>query len=232
MIKTKKQGLMIVISGPSGCGKGTIIDGLKEKNDNLWESVSLTSRPMRSNDIKDVTYYFVSREEFEKKVEDGELLEYTIYSGNYYGTPKTPILEHLEKGNDVILEIEIEGALKMKEIYPSTIFIFILPPTMKELKRRLDDRNTDSEEKRLERFQRAYEEINELPKYNYVVVNDNIEEAIAKVNAILISERCRVDRIEEVELDTKEEALHEELLPNKDMPDQEILKELKEELGA
>lgn len=216
IVKTKGKGNLIVISAPSGAGKGSVISKLLENYDNAWLSVSMTSRAIRANDIPDESYYFVSREEFEKRIEDGVFLEYATYNGNYYGTPKDKISEKLDQGIDVILEIEIQGALKVKELIPDAIFIFILPPSMKELKRRLVNRGTDSMDKILDRFQTAYKEINEVTKYNYVVINDELDKAVEKVKAILLSERCRVDRIEEVYLDNMEEEIHE-LLVDKDI---------------
>ena len=136
IIKSNQHGNLIVISGPSGAGKGSVISKLMESYDNLWLSVSMTSRSVRSNDIPDVTYYFVSKEEFEERIKDGVFLEYAMYNGNYYGTPRDKINEKLKEGKDVILEIEIQGALKVKELVPDAIIIFILPPSMKELKRR------------------------------------------------------------------------------------------------
>ena len=221
IIRTKGKGNLIVISAPSGAGKGTVIDGVMKINNNLWLSVSMTSRNMRSNDIPGETYFFVSKEEFEERIKEGVFLEYAIYNGNYYGTPKDKIQEKLDQGIDVILEIEIQGALKVKELVPDAIFIFILPPSMKELRRRLVNRGTDSKEKVLERFKTAYKEINEVTKYNYVVINDEVEKAVSKVNAILLSERCRVDRIEDVYLDNMEEEIHE-LLVDKDLDNDPI----------
>lgn len=212
MIKTKKQGLLIVISGPSGCGKNSIINELLKIRKNTWVSISCTSREPRGEEKNDINYYFLSKEEFEQDIKNDEFLEYAEYSGNYYGTPKKYIKEHLDKGEDVILEIEIQGALKIKEKLDETVFIFIMPPSMQELKKRLINRNTDSLDKIDKRFKRAYEEINEIPKYNYVVVNDKLDLAVSKVNSILEAERLRVDRIEDVYLDSKEEKVHEELL--------------------
>ena len=216
IIKSRMQGNLIVVSGPSGAGKGTIISKLFEGYDNAWLSISMTSRAIRTNDIPNETYFFVSKEEFEDRIENNVFLEYAMYNGNYYGTPKDKIVEKLNEGVDVILEIEIQGALKVKELIPDAIFIFILPPSMKELKKRLVNRGTDSNEKILDRFTTAYKEINEITKYNYVVINDEIEIAAMKVNSILLSERCRVDRIEEVYLNNMEEEVHE-LLVDKDL---------------
>ena len=139
-------------------------------------------------------------------------MEYAIYNNNYYGTPRDKIVEKLKQEIDVVLEIEIQGALKVKELVPEAIFIFILPPSMKELRKRLVARGTDSKDKILARFKTAYKEINEVTKYNYVVINDEIEKAVSKVNAILLSERCRVDRIEDIYLNNMEEEIHELLI--------------------
>lgn len=212
MIKEKKTGQLIVISGPSGSGKGTIVSRLK--NDDRWFSISTTSRKIRTNDIDGVTYNFVSKEKFEKLINEDYFLEYAEYAGNYYGTPRKKIKEKLDEGKDVFLEIEIQGAANVKKQVPSAIFIFIMPPSLKELVRRLKGRGTDSDEKIIERFKTAYKEINEVTKYNYVVVNDDVDKAVEKIESIILAERCRVDRIEDIYLDTKEEEIHELLLDN------------------
>ena len=216
VVRTKQCGNLIVISGPSGTGKGTVIKKLMEINSNIWLSISMTSRNIRPGDVPNESYFFVTKEEFEERINNGVFLEYSVYNGNYYGTPKDKIVEKLNEGKDVVLEIEIQGALKVKELVPDAIFIFILPPSMKELKRRLVNRGTESKDKVLERFTAAYKEINEVTKYNYVVINDYVDKAVDKVKSILLSERCRVDRIEEVYLNNMEEELHE-LLVEKDL---------------
>jgi len=215
MIKNKKQGQLIVVSAPSGAGKDTIVKELVKRNKNFWISVSATSRKPRKGEKEGVDYYYMSKEEFEKNIEEGFFLEYTKYADNYYGTPKKYIKDHLDQGKDVILIIEIEGAANVKEMLPESLLIFIMPPSIKELVRRLKIRGTEDNEKIIKRFHKTYKEINEVTKYNYVVVNDKIEDAVDKLEAIIKAEKCRVDRIEEVYLDTKEEEIHE-LLMNED----------------
>ena len=212
MNKIKTHGQLIVISGPSGCGKDTVVKEVLKTNQNAWLSVSCTSRKPRPGEVNGKDYFFLSRDEFEKKIADGDLLEYAEYAENYYGTPKDIIVEKINQGIDVILVIEIQGALKIKEILKETIFVFILPPTIKELRRRLEGRKTETKEVMMKRFKTAYKEINEVNKYNYVVINDVVEDAATKVNAIIASEKCRVDRIEETFLSSLEEEIHELLI--------------------
>ncbi len=212
MIKEKKQGSIIIISGTTCAGKGTVIKELLKRNDNLKLSISYTSRPIRPGDKEGSTYYFVSKETFLEKIKNGDFLEYALVHGNYYGTPKGEIIEMLDKGYDVILEIDVEGAKKIKEMFPSTILIFIMAPSMEVVKERIKSRNSESTEQILDRFKTAYQEINEVYNYNYVVVNDVLEDAVLKVQSILISEKCRVDRIEEIKVSNKEEIIHEFLM--------------------
>jgi len=212
-IKTKTRGQLIIISGTTCAGKGTIIQKLLERNPNLELSISYTSRPMRGGEENGRDYYFVTQEEFEKKIQQGDFLEYAeVHYGKYYGTPKMELEEKLESGRDVILEIEVQGAQQVKEMFPETILIFILAPSMEEVKRRIKMRGLENNEQIVKRFEKAYREINEINQYNYVVVNDNLEEAITKVESILISEKCRVDRIEEVFMENQEEIIHEFLM--------------------
>ncbi len=212
MIKTKKHGTLIVISGPSGVGKGTIVTELI-KNPDIWLSISATTRLPRGEEQHGIDYYFLSKEEFEERIKNEQFLEYaTVHGEKYYGTPKDKIDEQLNKGLDVILEIDIQGALEINNRIKDAIFIFIMPPSMTILKKRLITRGTEDKEKILARFKKAYKEINEVKKYNYVVVNDVLEDAINKVKAIILAEKCRVDRIEEVDLNNKEELIHETLV--------------------
>ena len=212
MIKQKKQGQLIVVSGPSGSGKDTIVGKVLENDKNVWLSVSATSRKPRKGEEEGINYFFLEKEDFEKKIEENYFLEYAEYAGNYYGTPKEKIVEKLDKGFDVVLVIEIQGAKKIKDLVPEALFIFIMPPSEKELLKRLSNRKTEDQGKILERFNIAYKEMNEVTKYNYVVVNDKLEEAVEKVEAIIKAEKCRVDRIEEVLVSNKEEIIHEFLM--------------------
>lgn len=213
MIKRKNKGDLIVISGPSGCGKDTICYKLFEIRENLVKSISLTTRTKRDYEIDGKDYYFVSEEEFQNKIKNGDLLEYAIvHQKDYYGTPKDKIFDILKQGKDIILIIDIQGALQVKEKYPEAIFIFILPPSISELKKRLIKRNTDNKEALVRRFKSIYKEINEINKYNYAVVNDNLDDAVYKTNAIIESQKLRVDRIEEFDLNSLEEEIHEALV--------------------
>ena len=213
MIRQKSKGLLIVVSGPSGAGKDTVCNRVIEEMKDTKISISMTSREPRGKEVDGVEYYFVSKEEFEERIKNNEFLEYAVVHNNqYYGTPKGKIEEDLSKGKNVILVIDIQGALKIKETVPEALFIFIMPPSMEELKDRLIKRNTESKKKILERFKTAYNEINEFPKYNYVVVNDKVDKAVEKVKSIIIAEKCRVDRIEEIYMNTKEEFIHEGLI--------------------
>ena len=222
MIKQKKNGELIIISGTTCAGKGTVVKKLVEKNPNLKVSISYTSREKRDGEIEGKDYYFVSSEEFERKIQDGDFLEYAkVQYGKYYGTSKKEVHDLLEQGFDVILEIDVQGAQQIKEMFPQTILIFIMAPSMSEVKRRIKARGKETKEQILERFKVAYNELNEIPKYNYVVVNDNLEEAVSKVEAILLSEKCRVDRIEEIAVENQEEFIHEFLM-DKDFDNEPI----------
>ncbi len=207
----KKKGLLIVISGPSGAGKGTICKALLEKRKDLNLSVSATTREPRAGEKDGINYYFLTKDEFKQRIDDGDFLEYATVYKNFYGTPKSNVEKKLEDGKDVILEIDIQGALKVKENIEEGIFIFILPPSMEELKNRIIKRGSETEESLMLRFKSAYKEINFVSKYNYAVVNDEIDEAVSKIESIITAEKCRVDRIKHSILDSKEGLIHEQL---------------------
>ena len=196
---------------------------LLKEDESLYLSVSATSRYKRDYETDGKEYHFLTREEFEKRIQNDEFLEYTSYNNNYYGTLKSELVDNLKKGKNVILEIEIEGALNVKKLVPEAIFIFILPPTMKDLLKRLKNRGTEDNDKIIARFKTAYKEINEISKYNYVVVNDELKDATDNICAILKSEKLRVDRIEDIEVGNEEELIHEFLLPDKEMQNKEEL---------
>lgn len=213
MIKTKEKGLLIVVSGPSGCGKSTLDNMILEKRENIVMSISDTTRSIRGNEVNGVDYNFISVQEFEENIKNNKYLEYAkVHSSKYYGTPEEWVDKQLNAGKDVILEIDIEGARQVDAKRSDAVFIFIMPPSMKILKQRLVSRKTESKEQVVERFKTAYKEINEVAKYNYVVVNDDLKKALAKMDAIITCEKCRVDRIEEVDLGNQEEIIHEILM--------------------
>ena len=191
-----KRGILIVISGPSGAGKGTICKALVERDKNLFVSVSATTRAPRKGEIDGINYHFLTKEDFFDKVNKGEFLEHAEVYGNHYGTLKSNIEELLEAGKNVILEIDIQGALSVKENSKEGIFIFILPPSMEELKNRIVNRGSETKESLLKRFQSAYQEINYISRYNYAVVNDVVEQAVESVENIIFAEECRVSRLD------------------------------------
>lgn len=209
MVKEKNVGSLIIISGPSGAGKGTICKELA-KDSNIRISVSMTTRSPRDGEVDGKDYYFVTKDEFLDNIDKGGFLEYaTNYGQNFYGTPKDKVYKLLNEGYDVILEIDIQGALKVKDVASDGIFIFVMPPSMRELKNRLIKRATESREQVIERFKNAYKEINEVSKYNYVVINDDVLSCANKVRAIIAAEKCRVDRIVDFDLNSEEELIHE-----------------------
>lgn len=229
-VKKKTRGSLIIISGTTCAGKGTIIKKLVEKNPDMCLSISYTSRPIRKGEVNGVDYYFVTQEEFERKIENGDFLEYAeVHYGKYYGTPRKETEELLASGKDVILEIDVQGAEQVKKMFPETVLIFIMAPSMEEVKKRIKARGAENNEQIISRFKVAYQEINEIPKYNYVVVNDVLDDALLKVESILISEKCRVDRIEEIYVENQEEIIHEFLMDKEFDNSTHTLDEVKKE---
>lgn len=187
----KHAGKLFILSGPSGAGKGTICKALLAETD-LELSVSMTTRNPRTGETEGESYYFVSKEEFLRKIEASGFLEYAEVYGNFYGTPKQPVIDKLSAGTDVILEIDMQGALKVKENYPDGVFIFILPPSMSELRKRLTGRGTETAEAIEMRLGETLKELSYIDKYDYCVVNGQLEEAVARVKAIVTAEHSRV----------------------------------------
>lgn len=192
MNQKKERGQLIVLSGPSGVGKSTVIAELFAQRSNIYFSVSYTTRQPRVGEQDGVNYNFVSREEFEWMIADDELLEYAEYVDNYYGTSMKLIQEKLDAGIDVLLDIEVQGAAKVRARCPDALFIFIIPPSFEELSRRLHRRNTDSEEVIAGRLAKARQEFREIPKYDYLVINDKVANAVHEIEAILTAAECRV----------------------------------------
>lgn len=193
MNQKKERGQLIVLSGPSGVGKSTVIAELFAQRSNIYFSVSYTTRQPRVGEQDGVNYNFVSREEFERMIADDELLEYAEYVDNYYGTSMKLIQEKLDAGIDVLLDIEVQGAAKVRAQCPDALFIFIIPPSFEELSRRLHRRNTDSEEVIAGRLAKARQEFREIPKYDYLVINDKVANAVHEIEAILTAAECRVN---------------------------------------
>ena len=202
-----RKGLLLVVSGPSGAGKGTICKALLNKNDQIKLSVSATTRKPRNGEVHGVNYFFIEKEEFTKMIENGEFLEYAQIYDNFYGTPKAAIIECLEKGQDVILEIEMQGARQIKEVYPEGVFIFVLPPLLEELKSRIVGRGTETQEEIEKRFSCAFEEINQIVNYDYFIVNEDIEKSVSDVEAIICAEKNKVTRYKNNIIDKFKEEL-------------------------
>ena len=194
------NGLIVSISGPSGVGKGTIIAKLREMIPDFGQSISVTSRDPRGEEKDGIEYYFRSKEEFEKLIAEGEIIEYDVYVGNYYGTPLSPLLTMSGKGQDVLLDLTVAGSLALKEKFEETVTIFLLPPSLKELRSRLIGRGTESEELVDKRMAQAKKEIENAPEFDYVVTNDTVEQAAGEIAAIVAAEHARyVRRSKEVE---------------------------------
>lgn len=193
MDRAEHRGKLFIISGPSGAGKGTICKRLITDT-KVEISVSMTTRCPRPGEEEGISYYFTTKENFEKEIQAGGFLEYAEVYGNFYGTPKAKVIEKLEQGIDVVLEIDIQGALNVKKAYPNGIFIFILPPSMTELRKRITGRGSETEEAINLRLSQTLEEVSYIDKYDYCVVNGELEEAVSRVKAIVMAEHSRVSK--------------------------------------
>ena len=194
-MKQNRKGLLLVVSGPAGVGKGTINLSLISRNSDIRMSVSATTRSPRPGEIDGVHYFFKTDAEFQKMIESGAFLEYMrVFNTHYYGTPKSFVEQELAEGRSVILEIDVQGAMRVKAAYPDAVLIFIAPPSMSELKSRLIHRGTESTEAIERRFETAFQEMELVDRYDYVVVNDILDLAIARTEDIIVAERCKVSR--------------------------------------
>ena len=192
-----EKGLLIVLSGPSGVGKGTVRKEIFSQNDTKFEySVSATTRKPREGEIHGVDYFFKSREEFEGMIKNDQLLEYAEYVGNYYGTPVEYVRDTINSGKDVFLEIEVQGAGQVRKKFPEGLFIFLAPPSLSELESRIVNRGTESEELIRSRMKAAREELEMMELYDYVVENDKVEHACERIKSIVVAEHCRRERVQ------------------------------------
>ena len=196
-MKMRRKGILIVVSGFSGVGKGTLMKQLVHSYDNYALSVSMTTRQPRPGESDGKEYFFVSREVFEKTIAENGLIEYANYCGNYYGTPKEYVEKQLEKGKDVILEIEIQGALKVREQFPTALLLFVMPPSAQELKKRLEGRGTETKEVIDKRLKRATEEAEGIENYDFIVINDKLEECVKEMHGLILAAHETPDRNQE-----------------------------------
>ena len=193
------KGVLVVVSGPSGAGKSTVIHKVFEKRNDLYFSVSATTRRPRDGETDGVDYHFISPEKFREMIDNRQLLEYAQYVDNFYGTPRRPVEEALAAGKNVILDIEVQGAAQIAENFPEAICVFLCPPSLEELEKRLRHRGTDSEEKIMKRILTARDEYKKIRSYHYIVINDNADEAAGELNSIITAGRCRTEnRIQKI----------------------------------
>ncbi|PFA68990.1 guanylate kinase [Bacillus sp. AFS015802] len=194
----KEKGLLIVLSGPSGVGKGTVRKAIFSEEDTKFEySISMTTRKPREGEVDGVDYFFKSREDFEVLIEQGKLLEYAEFVGNYYGTPVDYVRETLDAGKDVFLEIEVQGAQQVRDKFPEGLFIFLAPPSLSELQNRLVTRGTETDDLIQGRMNTARKEIEMMNLYDYIVENDQIEHAVGKIKSIVQAEHCKRERVQQ-----------------------------------
>lgn len=193
----KRKGILIVVSGFSGAGKGTLMKQLVHSYDNYALSVSMTTRNPRPGETEGKEYFFVSRQEFEEQIEKGGLVEYASYCDHYYGTPREYVEKQLEKGKDVILEIEIQGALKIKKQFPTALLMFVMPPSAEELKKRLEGRGTETPEVIAKRLRRAAEEAEGIENYDFIVINDRLDECVEEMHKLILAAHETPERNED-----------------------------------
>lgn len=189
-----RKGLLVVVSAPSGTGKGTLLQMLRKVNRNVRFSVSVTTRPPRQGEEEGKDYFFRTVEQFEEMVKNGELIEWVKYCDNYYGTPKKFVEDAIKQGFDIVLEIDVEGAMNIKKMFPDSVMIFIVPPSLEELKKRIEGRGTEQADVISKRIQVAQKELEYADKYDYIVVNDHLENAVAAMNSILTAEKLKASR--------------------------------------
>ncbi len=182
---TDVKGKLIVISGPSGVGKGTVLKEYLKNAQNTFLSVSATTRSPRNGEMDGINYFFVSHDKFESMIKNGEIIEHTVYNGNYYGTPKSPLQNAIDNGKNVILEIEVNGCMQVKKVFPDALTIFVMPPTFEELRKRLINRHTETAEQIENRLRRAKEEIDYKDNYDVILINDTIENAAKSLDKII-----------------------------------------------
>lgn len=185
------KGLLVVVSAPSGCGKDTVINALRESDFKFEKTISDTTRVMREGETNGVDYTFIDETTFKNRIENGYYLEYTVYNGNFYGTPKSEVEKHLEKGECVLMKIEVEGAGNVRKLMPEAVSVFLVPPSMEELEKRLKGRGTETEDSFKKRFETAKEELARAPEYDYIVVNDEISKCVEKIRNIIETEGLR-----------------------------------------
>lgn len=188
------KGFLMIVSGPAGTGKGTVCKELLNRNDNIKFSVSATTRKPRVGEEEGVNYHFIDEAKFKDMIHEKEFLEHAFVHTNYYGTPKQYVLDQIAKGEIVLLEIDVQGALQIKENYSEAVFIFLLPPTMEELKNRIVKRGTESEEDINRRFENAFKELDFVGEYDYFVINNEIDQAVDQIESIISAEQLRVKR--------------------------------------
>lgn len=198
-------GFLLVLSGPSGSGKGTVSEALMKNNDDIIFSTSFTTRTPRPGEVNGENYFFATREEFEEMVEKDELLEHAFVHTNYYGTPKKFVFDEIEKGEIVLLEIDVQGALQIKEKYKEAVFIFLIPPTMDELRSRLVKRDTETEDEIETRYRNAFRELDFVGEYDYFVINDVIDNAVKDIETIIAAEKLRVKRHKNIKKEVQAE---------------------------